>query len=130
MILDSTVLVDVLRDKTGRARRKLDAVLQGNPYVLTRWTELELMRGAVDEGQWTKLETHLRGETYVEATVDTWSAAARIHFDAKRRGKSIRSIVDCCIAQLAIENSLTLIHNDRDFEVIATVRDLRLARMR
>ncbi len=130
MILDSSVLIDVLRDKSGRAKRKLDAVLQGNPYVLTRWTEIELLRGAINEGQWAKLQAHLRGETFVEATADTWSLAARIFFDAKCKGKTIRSIVDCCIAQLAIENRLTLIHNDRDFEVIASIRDLRLARVR
>lgn len=130
MILDSTVLIDVLRDRTGLAKRKLDAALGGNPYVLTRWTELELMRGAINEAQWTKLQSHLSGETYVEATAETWSAAARIYFDAKSKGKTIRSIVDCCIAQVAIENDMTLIHNDRDFEVIASVRNLRHSRVR
>jgi len=130
MILDSTVLIDVLRDKSGRAKRKLEAVLSGSAYALTRWTALELLRGAVDEGQWSRLEAHLRGETYVDATASTWPSAARIFFDLKRKGKTVRSLVDCCIAQIAIENKLTLVHNDKDFELIATVRPLRLARVR
>lgn len=129
MILDSTVLIDVLRDKSGKARRKREAVLGENAYYLTRWSEFELLRDAADAGQWTRLEAHLRGQSYVEATPETWGAAARIHFDLKRKGKSVRSSIDCCIAQLAIENGMTLVHNDRDFETIATVRDLRHVRV-
>jgi len=40
----------------------------------------------------------------------------------RRAGKTVRSPIDCCIAQLALENQLMLVHNDRDFEVIAELR--------
>lgn len=129
MILDSTVLVDVLRDKSGRASAKLKQALGGNDYALTRWTQVELLRGAVDEGQWERLSIHLQGEDYVEASHETWAAAARIYLDLKRKGKTVRSLIDCCIAQLALEHDRTLLHNDRDFETIATVRRLRHRRV-
>ena len=54
----------------------------------------------------------------------TWRDAARIHFDLRRRGRTVRSAIDCCIAQLAIENNLRLLHRDRDFETIAEIRPL------
>ena len=129
MIIDSTVLIDVLRDRTGRAKRKLDGVLRDNPYFLTRFTQFEVLRGAIDEGQWARLEAFLTGESYVEATAETWAAAARIQFDLKRKGRVVRSGIDCCIAQLAIERGMAIIHNDRDFETIASVRDLRQVRI-
>jgi len=50
--------------------------------------------------------------------------AARIYYDLQRQELTVRSSIDCCIAQIAIENQLTLIHNDRDFETIQQVRSL------
>lgn len=129
MILDSTVIIDVLRDRSGKAKRKLEMVLQGNPYHLSRLTQFEILRGSVDEGQWTKLAAFLECESYVEAGAETWAAAARIHYELKRKGKTIRSSIDCCIAQLAIEHDMTLVHNDRDFETIAQVRPYRQVRV-
>jgi predicted nucleic acid-binding protein len=34
------------------------------------------------------------------------------------------SPIDCCIAQIAIENDLLLLHNDKDFNIIHQVRPL------
>jgi predicted nucleic acid-binding protein len=58
-----------------------------------------------------------------------WSDAARIFFDLRRRGRTVRSSIDCCIAQIAIENDVLLLHRDRDFEVIAELRPLRQQRL-
>jgi predicted nucleic acid-binding protein len=35
------------------------------------------------------------------------------------------SPIDCCIAQLAIENGVLLLHRDHDFERITKVRHFR-----
>jgi predicted nucleic acid-binding protein len=58
-----------------------------------------------------------------------WSEAARIHFELRRSGLTVRSILDCCIAQIALDGPLTLVHNDRDFEAIGKVRALRAKRL-
>ena len=41
------------------------------------------------------------------------------------KGITVRSTVDCLIAQIAIENELLLLHNDRDFEAMAAVVPLK-----
>jgi predicted nucleic acid-binding protein len=48
--------------------------------------------------------------------------AARIFFDCRRHGLTVRSSVDCLIAAHAIEAKATLLHNDEDFERIRKVR--------
>lgn len=48
----------------------------------------------------------------------------------RRQGLTVRSLIDCCIAQASLENDLLLIHNDRDFETIAQVRALQNFRFR
>jgi predicted nucleic acid-binding protein len=37
--------------------------------------------------------------------------------------------VTCCIAQIAVDHDVLLLHRDRDFEVIAEVRPLRQQRL-
>jgi predicted nucleic acid-binding protein len=56
--------------------------------------------------------------------------AARIYYDARRVGMTIGSTIDCCIAQTALANDLLLLHDDGDYERIASVRSLRHLRLR
>ncbi|MDX2217374.1 MAG: hypothetical protein SFY66_29165 [Oculatellaceae cyanobacterium bins.114] len=74
------------------------------------------------------LRLYLETQDYAELTNQSWQAAARIYFDLRRQGLTVRSPIDCCIAQAALENNLLLIHNDRDFEAIAQVRPLQSLR--
>ncbi|WP_339367618.1 PIN domain-containing protein [Picosynechococcus sp. NKBG042902] len=58
-----------------------------------------------------------------------WQYAARIYYDLRRGGKTVRSTIDCCIAQLALSYDLVLLHQDRDFEIIKRVRALKEHRL-
>jgi hypothetical protein len=42
-----------------------------------------------------------------------------MYHDCRRQGVTVRSSLDCLIAQCAIEHGLTLLHNDRDYLGIA-----------
>jgi predicted nucleic acid-binding protein len=129
IILDSTVLIDVLRDKTGRARVALEGHLSEETLGLTRMTQFEVMRGCKDHRQWDRLARYLGAHTFVEAGERTWEEAARIIFDLRKKGKTVRSSIDCVIAQIAIEQERMLLHNDADFETIAIVRPLKHRRI-
>lgn len=67
--------------------------------------------------------------TDFEARDETWAGAARIYFDLRRRGLTVGSPIDCCIAQIALEYDVLLLHRDRDFEAIAGVRTFREERL-
>lgn len=69
--------------------------------------------------------SYLDSQDYLEANTETWREAARIYFDLRRQGRTVRSPIDCCIAQLALEHDVLLIHRDRDFETIAEIHALR-----
>jgi predicted nucleic acid-binding protein len=55
----------------------------------------------------------------------SFAEAARIYFNCRRKGVTIRSTIDCIIAQTAIEYDLLLLHNDRDFDAIAKIVALK-----
>ena len=122
VIVDTSVWIEVLRhpDKRGR----LEAALGPDDPYLTRFTQMELLMGAGRENQWRRLERYLDGQLYAEANHDTWRRAARTWFELRRTGKTVRSPIDCCIGEIAVAHDAQLLHRDRDFSVIATVRPL------
>ena len=52
--------------------------------------------------------------------------AADLYRTCRKKGLTVRSSVELLIAQTAIENNASLLHNDRDFEAIAHVSSLKL----
>ena len=66
----------------------------------------------------------LKDKPIIEPKPSTWQAAARLYFDLRRQGLTVRSPIDCCIAQIALESRLILLHDDKDFLVIAKIRPL------
>ena len=66
----------------------------------------------------------MASQYYLETTNDAWRQTARIYFDLRRAGTTVRSPIDCCIAVIAIEAQALLLHQDRDFEKIAEIRPL------
>jgi hypothetical protein len=129
VLVDTSVWVDVFRDATGDERNGLKAVIGEDDVVLTRFNQLELLQGAREEREWSLLVSYLDNQEYLEAREETWRNAARIFFELRRRGRTVRSPIDCCIAQLALEHDALLVHRDRDFETIADVRALRQQRL-
>ncbi|WP_293333211.1 PIN domain-containing protein [Microcoleus sp. CAWBG58] len=123
-LIDTSVWIDVFRDRTGVVRQSLEALINDERIFLSRFTQMELLQGCRDDREWTLLETYLQDQDYIEPTADTWVAAARIYYDLQRQGLTVRSSIDCSIAELAIAYQLVLIHNDRDFETIQRVRTL------
>lgn len=125
LLIDTSVWVSVFRDRRDRIRQELQTLIADREVLLTRFTQLELLQGSLNEQEWNLLSTYLETQDYVELKIYSWQAAARIYYDLRRQGLTVRSPIDCCIAQAALENDLLLIHNDRDFETIAQVRSLQ-----
>ena len=128
VLIDTSVWVNLLRDATGSVARRVAMIVGDDEVALTRFTQMELLQGAADDREWGTLSDYLDGQTYLEADNDTWRDSARIFYDLRRRGVTVRSPIDCCIAQMAIEHHALLLHEDRDFEAIAVIRPLQQSR--
>jgi predicted nucleic acid-binding protein len=124
ILVDTSVWISILRDKTGSVVAAFQKRVGLDVVVLSRFSQLELLQGAKDSREWQVLEDYLGTQIYLEASTDTWREAARIYFDLRRKGATVNSPIDCCIAQIALESGALLLHCDRDFELIAKVRRL------
>ncbi len=124
ILIDTSVWIYIFRDTKGIEAKRIQQWIDGREVVLIRFNQLELLQGCRDNQEWLLLSSYLENQTYIEATNDTWQFAARIYYDLCRQGLTVRSLIDCCIAQIALENDLLLLHKDKDFNVVHQVRPL------
>lgn len=125
VLVDTSVWVDLFRDTSGSIQSKLAREIGDREVVLSRFHQLELLQGCRDERQWSLLSSYLESQDYLEMQTASWSDAARTLYDLRRIGLTVRSPIDCCIGQIALDHDILLIHRDRDFETISQIRPLR-----
>lgn len=68
-LIDTSVWIDVLRDRTGTVRQSLEAIINNESIFLSRFTQMELLQGCRDDREWTLLETYLQEQDYIELGV-------------------------------------------------------------
>jgi predicted nucleic acid-binding protein len=61
---------------------------------------------------------------------EKWTEAARLIFEMRRIGITLKNPIDALIAQTALDRSLTILHDDQDFDLISPLRPLSLHRFR
>ena len=124
ILVDTSVWIEIFRDKTGHVVKAFREITRSENYALSRFHQLELLQGARNEKEWELLDDYLTTQYYLEASNITWQQAARIFFELRRKGVTINSPIDCCIAQIALEWGAVLLHRDKDFEKISRIRPL------
>ena len=128
IVVDSSALIDFLKGlKTPVTERLRQLEIEQTPFALPAVCYQEVLQGARDEREWRLLTESLDAQKILMPR-DPWSThrdAARIYYDCRRKGLTIRSSIDCFIAQLVLEEDAVLLHDDGDFERIREVRPLR-----
>jgi len=127
IVVDTSVLIDMFRGKdTAAVEHLVRLERESTPFHIPALCCQELLQGAKNEREWKLLLEYLSSQQ-VLLPADPWHThveAARIFFDCRRKGLTVRSAVDCFIAQLALENEAILLHDDEDFTRICRVRPL------
>lgn len=120
LLIDTSIWIEVLRDKSKSKATRLKNIIAGRNYYIPIFTKMELLQGCKDEIEWAKMSSYLAVQNYLEPDYSSiWENSARLYFELRRKGVTIRSNIDCAISIIAIENNLILYHCDRDFEAIA-----------
>ena len=123
-LVDTSVWVDYIRGRDGPHVGFLRDLLS-NPLAvsITHLIYMEILQGARNPASYERLQNYFGGQRFVgfDQPLASHAAAARIYLDCRRHGVTVRSSLDCLIAQCAMESNLTLLHHDRDFTRIAAV---------
>jgi hypothetical protein len=126
--VDTSVLVNLFRGSGTPAVDRLRSIIRSEtPFAIPDLCCMEVLQGARNPREWRILLEYLETQEILSARhpLALHIEAARIFFDCRRAGLTVRSSVDCLIAAMALEHDGLLLHDDRDFEAIAQVRPLR-----
>ena len=129
VLVDTSILIDFLRGADNAAVRRFQQILDSNiPFGISPLTYLEVLQGTRTDKDYATVKSYLETHRFFSLLdeKESYAAAARIYFDCRRKGITINSTVDCLIAQTAIENDLTLLHNDADFDRMQRVAPLKI----
>ena len=124
VLVDTSVLLGYLKGEGGEAVERLEQILAaGIPYGISPLIYYEVLQGVRSEKECRRLKKYLNSMTFygLRQERDSYAAAALLYFKCRERGFTVRSSMDCLIAQTAIENGLLLLHRDRDFQAIQKV---------
>jgi hypothetical protein len=128
VVFDTSVWINFSKGVDNRATRKLEEYLyyQSHDILMIPTVVQEFLMGVRTPADFKKYNLYFSKLPFCE---DDWFitsvAAAKLHFDLKKKGVTIRQSTDCMIAQVAIQNNALLVHNDSDFELIAKGSELK-----
>lgn len=126
ILVDTSVWIDFFRG-TGSARILHHLIEREESLCLTGIHLAEILQGIKEDRVHEQIQRHLLTfPIFLTNGVETYLHASDIFRTCRRRGKTIRKTVDCIISAISIENNLTLLHNDRDFDNIAKYTRLKI----
>lgn len=129
-LIDTSIWIDFLRENNNSAvLHFLDILDNQIPFGITGIIYQEILQGVKSGKDFNQLISYLSTQRFFNPLDNllTYQQAAKLYFDCRRKGLTIRSTTDCLIAQIAIEHNLVLMHNDKDFLQIQKVTsDLKL----
>jgi predicted nucleic acid-binding protein len=129
IVVDTSAVIDLLRGRRTMQARNLELLIElGETIALPAVVMQELLQGARDESEWRALSRYLATQEILGADRETHRRAAKIYYDCRRGGLTVRSSVDCLIAQIALDHGGFLLADDRDYAAIAAVRPLQIVR--
>jgi predicted nucleic acid-binding protein len=89
-----------------------------------------VLQGARSKSEWKRLQDNLTSQRLL-VPADPLAChveAARIFFDCRRKGITLRGAIDTLIAAQVLEGDHVLLHDDEDYERMKAVRGLRTLR--
>ncbi|MBI2161745.1 MAG: PIN domain nuclease [Candidatus Rokubacteria bacterium] len=132
ILVDTSAWIELLRGSGHPAHVTLRHHLQRRaPVATTEPIIMELLAGTRSAREHSRLRARLLAlpRLSVRGLAD-FEAAAELYRTCRGRGATVRKLIDCLIAAVAIREHATVLHNDRDFEVIARHTRLRVERYR
>lgn len=122
--LDTTVWIHFLRGAGRNIEERVTSLIMADNLVTSRIVILELLRAARSRQDYAALQARFAAMRCLEMTDSIWERAGKTAYLLRKEGVNI-PLTDTLIAVLALHNEMILLHDDRHYEMIASVVDLR-----
>ena len=128
ILVDTSVWVDFLKGESSHHRRTLHRLIEDEEDIsITDIILTEILQGIKNDRDFKSAKDYLlEFPIYGPKSIETYIMAAQLNRDCRKKGKTVKKTVDCIIAAICIENDLTLLHKDADFDFIEACTTLRV----
>ncbi|MDE0342483.1 MAG: PIN domain nuclease [Deltaproteobacteria bacterium] len=126
ILIDTSAWIEFLRNTGSPTCDRVDALLEEEIAVCDA-IRMEVLAGARDERHLQALRRLLALATVLPTEPARYDDAAALYRACRREGETVRKLIDCLIAAVAIHARIPVLHRDADFEVLVRHTELETA---
>jgi predicted nucleic acid-binding protein len=125
---DSSAWVEEFRSTGSQVDRTLERLLEANAEIaVTEPVIMELLAGARSKRELSATRRRMLAFPLLRVEdLVTYERASAVWRACRGAGEPVRNTLDCLIAAVAIREGATVLHADRDFDIIARHTPLRI----
>jgi predicted nucleic acid-binding protein len=128
ILVDSSVWIDYFRSADTPQVALLDSLLGRSPIAVGDLIAVEVLQGVRDDRAYKLVKKTLEAFDHIDLVGYELAVRASENCRALRaKGVTIRKTIDTLIATRCIEDDLTLLHADKDFDPFAEYLGLKVA---
>lgn len=125
IIVDTSAWIEFLRDTGSPACTAVERLLDDDLAICDP-ISMEVLAGARSEAHLAQLRGLLARATLLPTTSVDYDAAAALYRRCRMQGATVRRMIDCLIAAVAIAADAEILHADSDFTELAAHTPLRV----
>lgn len=127
VLIDTSAWVEYFRGTTSTiADATRHQIKADESFVTCGPVWMEVAAGARSEESLRVMSSVLARGSTKAVHAHYFDSAAALYRRCRAQGVTVRSMIDCLIAVVAIDNDLEVLHHDRDFGSIAQVAPLKV----
>jgi predicted nucleic acid-binding protein len=124
VLVDTTVWIHFLRGAGTQFQERLVPLIMTDRVATTPVVIMEILRGAKSQKEYDKLSKDLAALRSFELSAKVWERACKLGYTLRQKGINT-PLADTLIAAVAQEYNALLLHDDRHYEMIASITHLK-----
>ncbi len=124
ILIDTSAWVEFLRDTGSPTCERVDALLAYQVATCDP-IRMEVLAGARSEEHLLQLRRLLARAVVLPTDPIDYDQAAALYRRCRSNGQTVRKLIDCLIAAVAIRADTAILHCDADFDVLTRHTDLK-----
>ena len=125
ILIDTSAWIEFLRDTGSPICQRVDDLLAAE-IATCDVVRTEVLAGARNEQHLQQLRRLLARASNLPTEPVDYDAAAALYRTCRQRGHTVRKLIDCLIAAVAIRGNVPVLHKDVDFDILAQYTSLQV----
>ena len=125
ILVDTSAWIEFLRNSGSPVCSLVDELL-ASEIAICNAVRMEVLAGARDESHLQSLRRLLARAVVIPTLATDYEDAAVLYRRCRQQGETVRKLIDCLIASVAIRAGAPVLHNNADFDAISRHTGLKI----